>query len=279
MSQDAAPAVGAGTGSVASVASASQPMRSAASAHALSDGREAGSNARKADAEHGQLRQVTLPEPRLAVQQQSPAASASPLSAGCAEAKSGHALTLKLCSPEPDAAWLAYVNVGTAVLALLVSCAAAYVAHRTLHFARAQDQRNRSASVRDEFWLRTVISPSSIEPFQAYMNELRATLPSVETNPPSAEDLKQFFAKTASSLNDFAIKFSALALISESLHEAIREELEGIEDAIANYVQAMTSYVPGGNAQAPSRAELQTTLTAGMVRLFKRIQEDQSRVD
>jgi hypothetical protein len=208
-----------------------------------------------------------------------PAASAPEAKPGCLQVKSRDALTVEVCNPEPDPAWLSHANVATAILALVVSCVAVYVAHRTLHFARVQDQRNRSSSVRDEFWLRTVISPSSIEPFQKYMNELRAGLPGADPDPPSAQELQKFFAATATALNAFAIKFSALALISDSLPEGVRDELEGMEDAIAEYVAALTAFASTGAGSAPSRTDLQNRLTEGMIRLFRRIQEDQSRDD
>lgn len=206
------------------------------------------------------------------------AASASQPSGtvGCIKVTTSSTAVVEVCGQEPDAAWIKYANLGTAAIALIVSAIAVVVAQRTVEFMRYQGRQARADSVRDEYWLRTVVSPTSIQPFQAFIAELRTTLPG-STMPlvaPTEGELKAFAAAAVSKFNDFSMQFKSLSLIDQQLSASVESELEAIEDVFAVYVAALGSYISGGQP-APDRTDAVAKLTDGMLKLFKLIQDHQ----
>ena len=195
---------------------------------------------------------------------------------GCIKVTSSTAAVVEVCGQEPDPAWIKYANLGTAATALIVSAIAVLVAHRTVQFMRYQGRQARADSVRDEYWLRTVVSPTSIQPFQAFIAELRSTLPG--STPPSVpqtdEELRAFAAAAVSKFNDFSMQFKSLSLIDLQLSASVERELEAIEDVFSVYVTALGKYISGGQP-APDRTDTVGKLTDGMLKLFKLIQDHQ----
>lgn len=195
---------------------------------------------------------------------------------GCIKVTTSTAAVVEVCGQEPDPAWIKYANLGTAATALIVSAIAVFVAHRTVQFMRYQGRQARSDSVRDEFWLRTVVSPTSIQPFQAFIAQLRTTLPG-STPPfeaPTEVELKTFAAIAVGKFNDFSMQFKSLSLIDQKLSASVESELEAIEDVFSGYVTDLGSYISGSQA-GPDRTSAVTKLTDGMLKLFKLIQDHQ----
>lgn len=195
---------------------------------------------------------------------------------GCIKVTTSTTAVVEVCGQEPDPAWIKYANLGTAATALIVSAIAVFVAHRTVQFMRYQGRQARADSVRDEYWLRTVVSPTSIQPFQAFIAELRTTLPG-STPPlvaPTEAELKAFAAVAVSKFNVFSMQFKSLSLIDQQLSASVESELEAIEDAFSGYVTALGSYISGGQP-APDRTDAVAKLTDGMLKLFKLIQDHQ----
>jgi len=203
-------------------------------------------------------------------------ASQPPVAVGCIRVTTNTAAVLEVCGQEPDPAWIKYANLGTAATALVVSMIAVLVARRTVEFMRYQGQQARADSVRDDYWLRTVVSPTSIQPFQAFIAELRIALPG-STSPwvaPTEVELKAFAAVTVSKFNSFSMQFKSLSLIDQQLSAAVERELEAIEDGFSDYVTALGNYISVGQ-QAPDRTDAVAKLTDGMLKLFKLIQDHQ----
>lgn len=141
---------------------------------------------------------------------------------------------------------------------------------------RYQGRQARADSVRDEYWLRTVVSPTSIQPFQAFIAELRTTLPGL-TPPlvaPTEVELKAFAAGAVSKFNDFSMQFKSLSLIDQQLSASVESELEAIEDVFSDYVTGLGSHISGGQT-VPDRTDAVAKLTDGMLKLFKLIQDHQ----
>ena len=207
-------------------------------------------------------------------------ASQPPLVApGCFKVTAGRSASIEVCGPEPDPAWMKYANIGTAVLALVVSAIAVVVAHKTFAFMRRQDRQARTDSVRDEYWLRTVVSPTCIEPFQAFVGALRAELPgaAAPSVPPSVAELQAFYKSATLKFNDFSLKFRTLALIDLNLSAAVEVALQDLEDHFARYMSDLTSHVQGATPTPPVRSEMVARLTDGMLGVFKLVQDHQVR--
>jgi hypothetical protein len=207
------------------------------------------------------------------------AASSAPQSlvtVGCIKVTTSTTAVVEVCGQESDPAWIKYANLGTAATALIVSVIAVFVAYRTVEFMRYQGRQARTDSVRDEYWLRTVVSPTSIQPFQAFIAELRTTLPG-STPPlvaPTEGELKTFAAVVVSKFNDFSMQFKSLSLIDKQLSASVESELQEIEDVFSGYVAALGNYISAGQP-APDRTDAVAKLTDGMVKLFKLIQDHQ----
>jgi hypothetical protein len=199
---------------------------------------------------------------------------------GCIKVTTSTTAVVEVCGQEPDPAWIKYANLGTAATALIVSAIAVLVAHRTVEFMRYQGRQARSDSVRDEYWLRTVVSPTSIQPFQAFIAELRTTLPG-STPPlvaPTEVELKAFAAGAVSKFNNFSMQFKSLSLIDQHLSASVESELEALEDVFSGYVTALGSHISAGQT-APDRTDTVAKLTDGMLKLFKLIQDHQVHSD
>ncbi|MBI5271520.1 MAG: hypothetical protein HY856_17775 [Burkholderiales bacterium] len=169
-----------------------------------------------------------------------------------------------------------YANVASALGTLLVGFAAALVAYWTFRYMRAQGTQARADSVRDEYWLRTVVSPTSIEPFQAFISELRRDLLTFDTSSPTvqAADVEALFARATDRFNDFSLKFKSLALIDDALSAEVEGQLQNIEDSFTTYIGSLRLHLTTGST-APSRSDIIAALTDGMVDLFKLIQMHQ----
>ena len=205
-----------------------------------------------------------------------PSASQPSVTVGCIKVATSTAAVVEVCGQEPDPAWIKYANLGTAATALIVSAIAVLVAYRTVEFMRHQGRQARTDSVRDEYWLRTVVSPTSIQPFQVFIAELRITLPG--TTPPlvapAEVELRAFAAVAVSKFNDFSMQFKSLRLIDQQLSASVERELEAIEDVFSVYLTALGKHISEGQP-APDRTETVAKLTDGMLKLFKLIQDHQ----
>ena len=206
----------------------------------------------------------------------SPQSASASVTPGCFKVTTATHTSIEVCGPESDPAWMKYANVASAAGTLAVGVAAALVAYWTFNFMRTQGQQARADSVRDEYWLRTVVSPTSIEPFQSFIAGLRRDLPGVAPplTVPTEAELNVVFAKTVDSFNDFSLKFKSLALIDDKLNGQVEIALQGIEEDFTEYVGSLRLHLISGSPP-PNRSDAVADLTNGMVALFKLIQAHQ----
>jgi len=200
------------------------------------------------------------------------------IAAGCFKVRAGAVLAVEVCGPEQDPAWLKYANLATSGGALFASILAVLVARQALAFSRSQDQRARSRSVREDYWLRTVVSPTSIEPFQEFVSELRSSLPGLQSFgqlPPA--DKKAVYTRTAESFTKFSFQFQSLRLIDSALANEVASELELIEDGVMMYLGELQRVDATGTGQTPDLVLALSNLSDGMLRLFQLIQDYQVR--
>ena len=252
------------------VSQASAPAKSAASSPA---GKVIGAQSASGPASASSATAPTIPSERLVA---ASSASQPSVTVGCIKVTTSTTAVVEVCGQEPDPTWIKYANLGTAATALIVSAIAVLVAHRTVEFMRYQGRQARADSVRDEYWLRTVVSPTSIQPFQAFIAELRTTLPG-STPPlvaPTEVELKAFVAVAVGKFNDFSMQFKSLSLIDQQLSASVESELEAIEDVFSGYVTALGSNISGGQP-APDRTDAVAKQTDGMLKLFGLIQDHQ----
>jgi hypothetical protein len=167
-------------------------------------------------------------------------------------------------------------TVAPSALSLIVSGVALWVAWRTYAYNARKDARARTQSIQDDFWLRKVVSPISIEPFLKFVTEVRATLPTADT--PSAmapSTLTAYWSVNQTRLNEFSLAFQSLELVDPALHRSVEEALLAFDDSLAAYVGALGQFLNGSATEPPNREDAGRVLTETMLKIFGLIQVHQ----
>ena len=143
-------------------------------------------------------------------------------------------------------------------------------------YTRSKDQRSRRQSIDDDFWLRKVVSPMSIEPFLKYVIEMAIELPDVRGS--TTQDVRDYWKKNVHRLGEFEVSFGTLALIDETLNSAVAEDLEKIGDLIASYCGSLGQHLDGTLPKAPDRDDIKAAISALAISILKRIKAHQVAV-
>lgn len=139
----------------------------------------------------------------------------------------------------------------TGMPSLLLSLVALCVSLYTLVYNRRKDDRQRLRSVDDEYWLRKVLSPHSIEPFLKFSTELIQHLPPAEGSEPASEAAA--FVQLRIQLRGLMTAFDALAVVDPQLAASVNALVEQFEDRLATYGYARKMFQESG-AEEPSRS-------------------------
>lgn len=179
--------------------------------------------------------------------------------------------TIALCqAPQPTIFEKLAVNAPSIVLSLV----AVGISIATLIYNRSKDRGARQQSIKDDFWLRKIVSPISIEPLLKYWTELPRSLPT--TGSANKADVEQYWVQQQKSLEQFYGSFRVLILIDEKLAKSVEEKLEEFEDGLAIYCGAIQAHLADGTILAPDRAFVLASLTEIIIAVFKLIQDHQS---
>ena len=222
----------------------------------------------------------TLPDkPKLAVASSSAAelpptrkdAPSVVLPPGCNLVQVKDSVSLAICAP-PTESWASkFVNPS-----LLFSLAAITLAIWNFVYTRRKDSRARQQSIEDDFWLRKVVSPASIEPLIKDLRELRQKLP------PTADcDTKELVLKFWSEETKLqAARIDSLRvfeLLNDSLGEELVAELSELDDPMATYVGNLAKHYEEGTP-APSRSDAVEIINQVSLKVFQRIKAYQASV-
>ncbi len=158
---------------------------------------------------------------------------------------------------------------------LVVSIIAIVLSLATLLYNRSKDGKARLQSIRDDFWIRKIVSPISIEPFLEYTQTLAVELPS---SAQTFQEVEDYWASNSKKLRDFYLSFQVLSVVDEELVEQVLMTLENFEDVMANYCGALMDYKKNGKRAEPNRDECIQDCQAITFKIFKLIQKPQSEV-
>jgi len=153
----------------------------------------------------------------------------------------------------------------------LVALVLSILAYR---YNRSKDQMARMQSVNDDYWLRKVVSPSSIEPFLSFTTGLMSTLPPVTPASSTTTEEADLEAQLLQ-LRSLSVAFGNLKVVSDSLAEEVRQHVEVFEDRFVRYQFARKQFRDHG-APAPSRPEVLEELAAIQHKLLLAIKSHQS---
>lgn len=180
------------------------------------------------------------------------------------------AVSIIICNP--TAAWIDKLlptapAFGVSLIALGISLAA-------FRYTRKKDKTAREQSIKDDFWLRKVLSPSTIEPWVKLMGEMLTGLPAVGVTTSQLEEWKQ---SRLSQIRAIGATFVALRLIDEALFEKVERAAGDVEDRLVGYLSEMAAHLETG-APAPSRPEAVAELATMGVAVLIPIKEHQTMV-
>ncbi len=177
-------------------------------------------------------------------------------------------MAIALCRPQQDSAWGKF---WPSFPGLLLSCFAAGLAVYSFIYAKRKDETARDQSVRDDFWLRKVVSPASIEPFVTFSAELTTSLPDASK---TAAEVQEYWLKQVDRTNEFASIFALLTLVKEDMHTGVEEQLEFLEDVVSSYCGNLQAHLEQGKPP-PSRKEAIARIRSISIALLKAIQVHQ----
>lgn len=156
--------------------------------------------------------------------------------------------------------------------ALGISLVALFLSGYALRYNFTKDARSRRQSIQDDYWLRKVVSPLSIEPFVKFTSELMVGLPSLDT----PEDVRlKFSHDRLSEFRALTVAFQALELLDHDLFRNIESKLEKIEDRLAKYLGELDSFAKGVLVTAPGRPEAIAELSSLRLAVLELIKEHQ----
>ena len=189
---------------------------------------------------------------------------------GCGFIESGSATTVAICPAPSEPLWEKLIVSSPS---LLLSMFAIFIAFRTFGYNRGKDQRTRLQSIQDDYWIRKIISPISIEPFLKFVTELSSSLPMAKDATDS--QVEQYWTSRVSTIKEFDLSFRTLSLVDVQLNIDVGKKLEEFEDHFCDYIGSLRQSLAGTLAQPPARGDCIHLLVSKEIEILKLIQKHQ----
>jgi len=127
---------------------------------------------------------------------------------------------------------------------------------------------DRRLSILDEFWLRKIISPATVEPLIKTISQLLSTVPGAESKP---KHQQAFATRMTKEMQRLMASTQTLAMLDAQLPDQIQEELRKCEDLFGEHIQTLAS-----NQEIPDVAELHSAVWLTINAALRPIQAWQS---
>lgn len=180
--------------------------------------------------------------------------------------------SILVCQAPPDP-WLD--KLLPAVPSLVISIVAIVLSLRTQSYTRTKDLGARAQSIQDDFWIRKVVAPTSIEPFLKYINELPSNLP--VTGQSTDLQVQAYWIAQVEKMAQFSVAFHTLALVDATLDQVVAENLGKFEDVLATYCGELRQHISTGSP-APDRNAAVVSAAALGLEILRPIQRHQARL-
>ena len=105
----------------------------------------------------------------------------------------------------------------------------------TMAFARWDKANERLLSVVDDYWLRTIVGPMSVEPIFKFVLETSTRLATYAAAPPEVAEWNTFLEKFKKDHRDLIVRARALAAIDAELYRCASGELDKLDDLITEH--------------------------------------------
>lgn len=191
---------------------------------------------------------------------------------GCGYIKANGATMVAICPAAREPVW---EKLLASTPSLLFSLFALGISLTSYFYNRKKDKRSREQSIHDDFWIRKIISPISVEPFLKYTTELSASLPIVTS---SDEHIQKYWTQQAQKIGEFILAFRTLGLIDSKLDSAVVVRLEKFDDCLGVYCGELRQHLADKLKKLPDRDECSRTLIEITISILKLIQKHQTAV-
>jgi hypothetical protein len=214
---------------------------------------------------------LTTPLPTVATPV-APSIQTQSLPPECGSIKLGTTHSVIICKPIPD-------SIGDKLIVTVPSIAISLIALSVSYFAfrynKNKDSTARDLSIQDDYWLRKIVSPSSIEPFEKFCTEVISELPEISlTKVITYDEVKAWHTAHHKTLLRLKPSFKSLELLDIELLGKVENELTSFEDELAIYVGNVGVCLNAGG-KAPVRAVAATKLMTIKLNLLRHIQTHQ----
>jgi hypothetical protein len=198
------------------------------------------------------------------------------LPAECGSINLGATHSVIICKPVPDSMVEKLLVVAPSIVISLIALSVSVWAAR---YNKNKDSRARDLSIQDDYWLRKIVSPSAIEPFEKFCTEVIAELPEATLNNKLMDDeVSQWHDQHHKILLRLKPSFKSLELLDVELLKKVEDELQAFEDELATYVGKVRQYFKKGEGVAPVRAVTASKLTNIRLSLLRHIQLHQKNL-
>lgn len=136
-----------------------------------------------------------------------------------------------------------------------------------------KDQRARTQSIQDEFWLRKVLFPTALEPA---INFMTATLSGLPPGSASEEVRIDYFLTFQTEHRLHARKLLLVGTMWSALYDRLNEKFEAIEDAVADFCGAPDE--PGGGTTPNAHTNAMTAISQALNEFVVVIRDHQQTI-
>lgn len=177
-----------------------------------------------------------------------------------------------ICQSQPEPFWN---KIFTEAPSVLFGFAALIISIASFFYKRDNDKRSRAQSIHDDYWIRKIISPISVEPFLKYTTELSASLPNRKNTPTQVQD---YWREQVLKIGEYSLSFRVLNFVDQQLAINAAHQLEQFEDCIAEYCGKLGQHLEGNLRPPPNRDECARKLIETTIEILKLIQQHQASV-
>ena len=192
---------------------------------------------------------------------------------GCSMVQPVESIGVAICRPAPEPL---SDKLLTALPAICISLLALAVSVGSFRYNRSKDARSRLQSIEDDYWLRKVVSPMSIEPFLKHVTQMAAALPVASDS--TKESVGEFWKSQTLKQGEFSAAFQALELVDDKLVIRVCNELEQIDDLLSDYCGRLQQSLNGDDVATPDRSATAAKLIAVSVSILRSVKAHQTQV-
>lgn len=182
----------------------------------------------------------------------------------------GSTAAVVLCRPEEDGFWEKLYKDSPSLILSLVAIVLSIFA---LSFSNKQQKRGIVQSIKDDYWLRTLVSPACIAPLIDLRQEILSDFPDWRIG---KADLQQFSAIASIKFSHMQDALGNLSIVDDCLVDVTRDKLTDLEDVVGGYVALLGQHINDPSAvPAPDATAYRTLISGKFFDVLKPIQEHQ----